>query len=222
MKRTKLCDRALPAYSVGEETMNMVSHIIGGGFSVVFLCLSLYKTLSKGGTFLLCAIIYCVSMIVLYAMSSIYHGLKCGTAKKVMQVLDHCTIYALIAGTYTPIVLCAIAPQYPMAGWVLFISQWILAAIAATLTAIDLKRYRILSMVCYIGMGWEILFFLPQTFEVLTPPGFWLLFSGGIAYTVGAVLFGLGKRVKWMHSVFHIFVVIGSILQFLCILFYVF
>ena len=89
------------------------------------------------------------------------------------------------------------------------------------LTAIDLKNYSVLSMVCYIVMGWGIIFFVPQTIRIMTLPGFVLLLSGGIAYTVGAILYGIGVKVRWMHSVFHIFVVIGSILQFLSILIYV-
>ncbi len=201
--------------------MNMVTHIVGGAFAIVGTALCLYKSAYSGSLPMFCALLYGFSMILLYTMSSVYHGLRPGTAKKVLQVLDHCTIYALIAGTYTPIVLCALAPEYPAVGWGLFTAEWILAIVAATLTAIDLKKYRVLSMVCYIGMGWGIIFFLPQTIEVLSPTGFWILFAGGIAYTVGAVLFGLGKHIKWMHSLFHIFVVLGSILQFLTIIIYV-
>ena len=221
MKRTKLCDRVLPRYSKGEEVMNMVTHIVGGGIAVISFALCLYKAIPQSGMPLMSSLIYGITMVTLYTMSSIYHGLLPGTAKKVLQVLDHCTIYALIAGTYTPIVLCAIAPQYPAVGWGLFAGEWILAITAATLTAIDLKRYRVMSMLCYIGMGWGVIFFLPQTLAVLPRYGFWLLLSGGIAYTIGAVLFGLGKKLKWMHSVFHIFVVLGSLLQFLTIFLYV-
>ena len=201
--------------------MNMVTHIVGGAFAIIGTSLCLYRSASGGSIPLFCALLYGLSMILLYTMSSIYHGLRPGTAKKVLQVLDHCTIYALIAGTYTPIVLCALAPKYPAVGWGLFAAEWILAIVAATLTAIDLKKYRVLSMVCYIGMGWGIILFLPQALEVLSPTGFRILFAGGIAYTVGAILFGLGKHIKWMHSLFHIFVVLGSILQFLTIFLYV-
>ena len=223
MKRTKLADRKLPNYTFGEEVMNMVSHIVGGGLGVVVLISCLWKALPGGSlTAIAAAAVYGISMIALYAMSSIYHGLRPGTGKKVLQVLDHCTIYFLIAGTYTPIVLVGLAPVYPAIGWGLFAAQWLLAALATTLTAIDLRRYRAFSMVCYIGMGWSVIFFLPQTMEVMTAPGFWLLFSGGVAYTIGAVLFGLGNKIKWMHSVFHLFVVLGSLLQFLSILLYIY
>ena len=141
-------------------------------------------------------------------------------AKKVLQVIDHCTIYFLITGTYTPILLSAFVPTYPMIGWGLLAAEWILAAVAATLTAIDLKKYKIFSMICYVGMGWGIAFFLPQTIELMTVPGFFLLLSGGIAYTIGAILYKIGDKKHWIHSVFHIFVVIGSLLQFLSIYLY--
>ena len=160
-------------------------------------------------------------MIALYTMSSVYHGLHPGMAKKVMQVIDHCTIYFLIAGTYTPIMLSAFVPRYPVIGWGLLTVQWGLCILAATLTAIDLKIYRVFSMICYIVMGWGIILFLPKTIALLTRQGFLLLLSGGIAYTIGAVLYGIGVKKRWMHSVFHIFVVIGSFLQFLSIAFYV-
>ena len=222
MKRTKLSERRLPCYSRGEEIMNMVTHIAGGAIGVMALVLCLIKALHTGSTLdVVCACIYGVSMVALYTMSSVYHGLRPGTGKKVMQVIDHCTIYFLIAGTYTPIVLCAMAPVYPAIGRGLFIAEWMLAVLATVLTAIDLRKYRVFSMICYIGMGWGVIFFLPQAMAVLTPVGFWILFAGGVAYTIGAILFGLGKRLKWMHSVFHIFVVLGSLLQLITILCYV-
>lgn len=222
MNRTKLTQRVLPQYSPGEEVMNMVTHIVGGSLSVIGLILCILQAASHCNSLgILCGCIYGASMVVLYSMSSIYHGLPPGTAKKVMQVIDHCSIYFLIAGTYTPIALCSVAPVYPTIGWGLLLTEWILALAAATLTAIDLHNYRVFSMVCYIAMGWGIIFFLPQTLEVLTPGGFWTLFAGGIAYTIGAVLFGLGKKHKWMHSIFHILVVVGSLLQLITILFFV-
>ena len=221
MKRTKIHDRTLPLYSLGEERMNMITHIAGGGVAAAIFALCLIKTIPEGGLKLATSITYGLALLLVYTMSSIYHGLRQGTSKKILQVLDHCAIYGLIAGTYTPIVLCAIAPQYPVIGWGLFGLEWFFAIIAVVLNAIELKRYKVFSMICYIGMGWSIIFFLPQAMDVLSPKGFWLLFSGGIAYSIGAVLFGLGKRLKWMHSVFHIFVILGSILQFITIIGYV-
>ena len=166
-------------------------------------------------------LIYGLSLIALYTVSSVYHGLQPGMGKKVMQVIDHCTIYALIAGTYTPILISAFLPQNPTLGWSLLALEWILAALACTLTAIDLRKFRVFSMICYIGMGWAILPFWRQTAQYIGTPGFVLLLLGGISYTVGAILYGIGSKRPWFHSVFHIFVVLGSLLQFLSIFFYV-
>lgn len=222
MKRIKLRDRLLPDYTTGEEIMNMVTHIVGGALGVVVLVLCVIRAVCSGSALSIvgCSI-YGVSIVTLYTISSVYHGLRPEIAKKVLQVLDHCTIYFLIAGTYTPILLSALVPAYPMIGWGLLTIEWVLAALAATLTAIDLKKYTVFSMVCYIGMGWGIIFFIPQTIELLSAPGFAWLLSGGIAYTIGAILYGIGSKKHWIHSVFHIFVVIGSLLQFLAIYLYV-
>ena len=222
MKRIKLCDRLLPDYTNGEEVMNMVTHIVGGGIAFAALLLCTGKAILKGSTAgTVTAAIYGFSMITLYAMSSIYHGMRPCTGKKVLQILDHCTIYVLIAGTYTPITVCAFAPVYPAIGWGLLIFQWGLTALAVTLTAIDLKKYNVFSMICYICMGWAVLLFLGKARMLLTQPGFDLLLWGGTAYTFGAILYGIGSKKRWLHSVFHIFVVLGSLLQFLCILLYV-
>lgn len=221
MKRTKLADRELPTYSNGEEIMNMTTHIIGGGLGFIALILCIIQAAIHGGVVdILGAVTFGASLILLYTMSSIYHGLKPGMGKLVLQVLDHCTIYALIAGSYTPVALSAIRPHHPVIGIGLVAAEWLLAGIAITLTAIDLNKYNVFSMVCYIGMGWGIIVFLPQTIASLGMPGFWLLLIGGISYTIGAVLYGIGGKKPWFHSVFHIFVLIGSILHFFAIYLY--
>lgn len=221
MKRTRLSERHLPDYSTGEEIMNMVTHIVGGamGIAVLVLCV-IRASLHRNVYGIVTSAIYGACMITLYTISSIYHGLRPNMGKRVMQVMDHCTIYFLIAGTYTPVALSAIRPEYPLLGWGLFLFEWLMTALAVTLTAIDLKKYSVFSMVCYIGMGWAVLPFAKQTMAVMHMPGFLLLLFGGIAYTIGAVLYGIGSRKKWMHSVFHIFVILGSLLQFFAIFFY--
>ena len=220
-KRIKLADRVLPNYTRGEEMLNMITHIVGGGLGVVALISCVAKAVqTSNGYGVVASIIYGLSLIALYTISSVYHGMKPGMAKKVLQVVDHCTIYLLISGSYTAVVLSALRPVYPALGWGLFIFEWAMTALAVTLTAIDLKKFSVFSMVCYIGMGWAVIPFWRQVIEVLTLPGFLLLLFGGVAYTVGSVLYGLGKRHKWMHSVFHIFVVLGSFLQYLSVLLY--
>lgn len=223
MKRSRLSAQKLPTYSVGEEIMNMVTHIVGGAIGILTLVGCLLKAVAAANaTAIVCAGIYGFTMLLVYTVSSVYHGLKPCNGKKVMQILDHCAIYLLIAGTYTPITLLAFSPAYPAIGYGLTLFQWFFAVLALTLTAIDMKKFKVFSMLCYICTGWAILPFMSQAAEVLTQPGFLFLLWGGISYTVGAILYGIGSKQKWFHSIFHIFVVLGSVLQLICVYFYVF
>lgn len=222
MTRTALRNRVLPNYTRGEELFNMISHIVGGVFGVVALVLGVIAAARTGDVWAVVSVsIYGATLVTMYTVSSVYHGLNKNTAKKVMQVIDHCDIYFLIAGTYTPILLCAIRPHNPAIAWTIFGIEWGLTALAATLNAIDLKKFSKLSMTCYIGMGWCIVAVLKPTIEYLTMRGFWWLLWGGVAYTIGAVLYGVGKKIHYMHSVFHLFVIIGSVFQYIAIYVYV-
>lgn len=222
MGRTKLKDRQMPVYTRGEERFNMISHIVGGAIGVAALVLCIVvSAVHRNGYGVAGSIVYGVSMIVLYTMSSVYHGLHDGMAKRVMQVLDHCTIYLLIAGTYTPILLSAMRPIDPATSWILFGTVWALAALGIAVTAIDLKKYAVFSMICYLGIGWCIVFKVGLLIQAVGWGGFWLILMGGVCYTVGAVLYGLGRTQKYMHSVFHLFVIAGSVLHLLAILLYV-
>ena len=200
----------------------MVSHIVGGAFGIAGLVLCVIKAalVSDAYAVVSCSV-YGASMVVLYTMSSVYHGLIKGIPKKVMQVIDHCTIYFLIGGTYTPIALCAVREYSTALSWTLFGLVWGFLITACVFTAIDLKKYSVFSMICYILTGWCVVFFAKPVIKTIALPGLIFLLLGGISYTVGAVLYGLGAKHRYMHSVFHIFVVIGSILQFFCIFFYV-
>lgn len=222
-KRTPLNARVLPDYTKGEEISNMVTHIVGGalGILAVVLC-AVFGAIHHNAYAVVSGCIYGTSMIVLYAISSIYHGLSPRLmAKKVFQVLDHCSIFILIAGTYTPFCLVTIRENSPATGWVLFGVVWALAALGIVLNAIDLKKYARFSMICYLLMGWCVVLRIGLIFRLLGTVGFTLLLLGGIAYTIGAVLYGLGRKRRYMHSLFHVFTVIASILQFLCIILYV-
>lgn len=222
MKRTKIKDRKLPDYTKGEEIFNMVSHIVGGGIGVIatVLCV-VFAAMHKNVYGIISGSVFGVMMIVLYTMSSIYHGLRPNTAKKVLQVIDHCSIYLLIAGTYTPFCLCSLRTYNPAFGWTVFGIIWGLAALGVILNAIDLRKFRTVSMVLYIGMGWCVIFTVRIIIEVLGTVGFSLLLAGGVSYTVGAIFYGIGAKKRYIHSVFHLFVVLGSILHFLCILLFV-
>ena len=222
MTRTKLKDRLLPDYTKGEEIFNAVSHIAGGGLSVLALVAMVIRGALRGDAWdVVGGSIYGGSLVILYTVSGVYHALRKGMGKKVMQVMDHCVIYILIAGTYTPILFSALRPAAPGWAWTLFGAVWGMAAVAITFTAIDLKKYAVFSMICYIGMGWCVVAAWKTVASVLHPAGLQLLLWGGIAYTVGAVLYGLGSRRRYMHGAFYVFVVLGSVLQFLCVFLYV-
>lgn len=222
MTRTKIKDRKLPIYTGGEEIFNMVTHIVGGAIGIAVLTLCVLISAMKGSALgVVCGAVFGVSMTMLYTMSSIYHGLRTDTSKKVFQIIDHCTIYFLIAGTYTPMLACGLAQTAPMAAWITLFAVWALAAVATTLTAIDLKKYKVFSMICYVCMGWAIIFSIKQMYDFLGFTGFWLLLGGGIFYTSGIIFYNLGKKIKYFHSVFHIFTLFGSVLHALCVMFYV-
>ncbi len=223
MKRTKLKERDLPRYSKGEEIFNMVSHIVGGAVGVTATVLCVVFAAIRGNIYgIVSGSIFGLTMIVLYTMSSIYHGLSPRlTAKKVFQIIDHCSIFLLIAGTYTPFTLCTIREANTALGWSIFGLVWGLAAFGITLNAIDLKSFKVISMILYLGMGWCVVFSVKTIISGLGNTGFILLFAGGVAYTIGAVLYGMGRKIRYMHSVFHLFVLLGSLLHFLCILIFV-
>ena len=223
MKRIKLKDRVLPEYTKGEEIFNMTSHIVGAALGVIATILCLTFAIIRHHTYgIISSIIYGISMISLYTMSSIYHGLTPNTTvKKVFQVLDHCSIFLLISGSYTPFALCTLREYNPTLGWTIFGIIWGMAVIGIVLNAIDLRRYRVFSMICYLIMGWCIIIKINILPSLLGIPGFSLLVAGGIVYTIGAIFYGFGRKVKYMHSIFHLFIFFGSLLQFLCILLYV-
>lgn len=223
MKRKKLSERTLPDYTRGEEIFNMASHSVGTvlGITVTILCV-VTAAIHRNGMGVVSGAIFGATMILLYSISSIYHGLSPKVlGKKVLRVLDHCTIYLLIAGTYTPLALCALRTVQPVLGWTIFGIIWGTAAIGITLTAIDMERFKVFSMICYLAMGWCIVAAFKPTVLALGTGGTVFLIVGGVAYTIGAILYGVGKKKRYIHSVFHLFVLAGSLLHFFCILFYV-
>jgi hemolysin III len=219
MKRTKLADREMPDYSQGEELSNVVTHIAGAVLGLVALiwCLILATTAIE----IVTSIVFSISMILLYTISGIYHGLTDSYAKRVFQVLDHCTIYLFIAATYTIVMLVSVRPENAAIAWVVFAIEWVMAAIAMTLTAIDLKRYQYFSMVCYLVLGWAGVIAVVPAVRALGAGGSVLFLAGGISYTVGSALYVIGKKKQYFHSVFHVFILLGSLLHLFAIVFYV-
>ena len=219
----KPLNKELPSYTKGEEIFNAVSHIVGGAFGIIALILGLVFTIQEGhdGWSILSVIIYGVSIILLYTMSSIYHFLRRNKAKRVFRIFDHCTIYLLIAGTYTPI--CVILLRHEWWGILLLILVWVAAIVGITFNAINMHKtsIKVLSMILYIVMGWCVIFLIVPLLKIWYGPGFWFLLGGGISYTVGVIFYAFGKKAKYIHSIWHLFVFLGTVLQFIAILKYI-
>ncbi|MCL1990781.1 MAG: hemolysin III family protein [Defluviitaleaceae bacterium] len=207
-----------PRYTKGEELFNMITHIVGGGLGLVALlvCVTI-AAFAQNVWGVVSAFAYGFSVILLFTMSSIYHGLKVGSAKKVFRILDHCTIFVLIAGTYTPILLISFREIYPIDAWVMFGIIWGLAIIGIILNMIDLKRFMTFSLICYVGMGWIALFRVNLLISVHGVPFFAFILAGGLMYTIGVLFYVLGKHKKYMHGVFHLFVNAASLLHSIAI-----
>ncbi|MDO4199457.1 MAG: hemolysin III family protein [Clostridia bacterium] len=197
-------------YSLGEEIFNAISHGIGSVLSFF----AFFLLINKPGQSLksyICIAIYCISLFCLYTISTLYHSLKPGKAKYIFQKLDHCLIFILIAGTYVPICMICVDGV---------LSKIVLAVVCSAaicgivLNAIDVKKFSKFSMICYIVMGWSVIFMAKPTFQSLDADQLFWLIEGGIFYTVGAAIYLIGEKVRYMHSIWHIFVLFGSICHF--------
>jgi hemolysin III len=202
-------------YTLGEEIFNSVTHGVGGllsiaGTAVLIVFAAIY---SDAWGVVSCAI-YGASLIILYTMSTLYHAITNRRAKTFFRIMDHNTIFFLIAGTYTPITLVALRGAL---GWVLFGVVWGAAVIGIVLNSIDLEKFRKPSVVCYIAMGWVVLFAIKPMIENVTPLSLWFLLIGGICYTAG-IAFYAAKSHKYFHSIWHIFTVAGSVFHYFSIL----
>lgn len=204
----------------------MVSHIVGGAFGIFALVLCAFTAAEHHNVVgLLTGVIYSISMILCYTISSVYHGLKPENpskirGKKVMQVLDHCDIYFLIAGTYTPIALTGLRQMYPKTAWATFGLVWAVCILGTVFTAIDFHRFSVLSYSCYFVAGWSVLVAMPAIWKAYSPTFVGLVLAGGVVYTLGMIFYGLQKKYPYSHSVFHLFILGGSVLHFIPIFAY--
>lgn len=221
MTSAALIARPLPNYTKFEELLNSLSHALGAVFGI-FVLVSCVAA-SSNAIAVWGSVVYGASMILLYAASSVYHGVNPANrlTKQILRIVDHCTIYILIAGTYTPVVLNAIFPVSPVKAVIVLLGVWGAAALGISFTAADLQKYSRFSMICYIALGWFAIFLIPTIWSAAGAVGTAYLAGGGVCYTIGAALYGVGKKKRYMHFVFHIFVLAGTALQYICILNYI-
>ncbi len=205
--------------STGEEIANSITHGLGALFGVSSLIAMLYVAIAGSRSILLIVSlgVYGTTLFLLYMASTLYHALTHHTAKRVFQILDHSSIYLLIAGTYTPFCLVAVKGW---AGIALFCVQWALAATGISLEAVWHSKPGWLGAVVYIAMGWLAIFVIQPVVAYMPPAGLWLLVGGGLAYTLGVAFYAM-RNVPYMHAVWHVWVLLGSVLQFLAIILYI-
>ena len=210
--------RNVREYTLGEEIANSISHGVGALLAIAAIPILVVKAVSHGGGILLfAALVYTLTMLLEYTMSTLYHALAVDKAKRVFKVLDHSCIYLFIAGSYTPFCLISLADSN---GIVLCAFVWVLAVIGVACEAFWVFRPRWISAVLYLALGWSIVGFLPALIQAIPAAGLWLLVAGGLCYSVGCIFYVL-KKIPYMHSIFHLWVVAGSVLQFLAIALYV-
>jgi len=206
-------------YTTGEEIFNSVSHGVSALGAVIGCTVMITLSACFGtGRAVASSIIFGLSLVTMYTMSTLYHAFPFERVKKLFRVFDHSSIPLLIAGSYTP--FCLIALKDSPKGTVVVTVVWLCAAAAIALNVINLDRFEKYTLVIYIAMGWSVLFALNDIVAALPQPGFLLLLGGGLAYTAGIAFYKMTK-VRYMHSVWHLFVTLGSLLHFLCVVMYV-
>lgn len=206
----------IPKYSLGEEIVNSISHGIGALLSIVALIFLVLKANNVRSIISVC--IYASFMIILYTISCIYHALSPKiTGKKVLRVIDHCNVLMMISGTYMPICLSLL---YGLLGWIIFGIVWSVTIVGVVFNAINVDKYSLISVICNLILGWGALFLINPMLQLIPIKGIVYLIIGGVMYTIGSILYGLGKKIPYMHSVFHFFVLFGSFFQFLFIYLY--
>lgn len=212
----------LKNYSAGEERFNWITHTVGAALSLAALVLGIVFGAFTGDVWKIVSVsVYGIMLVIMYTMSTLYHALPVCNAKKIFRIFDHCAIFLLIAGTYTPYTLVTLRQVTGWVGWLIFSIVWAAAVLGIVLNSLDLKKYSKFSMACYIIMGWCIVLSIGTLLKGLPTGGLILLLLGGFMYTIGAVVYAVGHKVKYMHSVWHIFVILASIFQFFSIFFYV-
>ena len=210
-------------YSRKEDWVNSITHMLGAVFAIIVLILCISRGASLGRTdYILLSIVYGITMLTVFICSSVYHGLRPNKAKKVMRVVDHAMINFMIVGTITPYMVLAVAPIKPVMAYGLLIACWVAAVSAVVITFVSFNKTKTIQMILYMAIGWSSFMTVFVLWKHFTPTAIILMIAGGIAYTLGAILYGIGKKKKYIHAVFHIFIILGAFLHFLGLYLYVF
>ena len=213
----------LANYTRSEDWLNSISHMVGGGLSVIALILCLARAIVvRRWDYALLGLVYGLTMIAMYSCSSVYHALRPNRGKKAMRMVDHAMIYPMIAGTISPVAVLVIVPVHPALGWAVFGVAWAVVAAAVPITLTLFNKTKVTQMILYLALGWMIIVALRVLLQTFDRTGTLLLVAGGVAYTLGAIIYGIGSKHRYFHSVFHFFVLAGSILHFFALYLFVF
>ena len=210
MEKIKKHTVSIPDYTMGEEIFNAISHGLGALLGVAALVLMVIK--AHGVLPETAVSLFGVAIVQLYTISCVYHALPPQlTGKKVMRVIDHCNVYLLVLGTYLPVALLGVGGRV---GWLLLCTVFVFSILGILVTAIDVDRYQVISAICHLLSGWSILLGIPSLLHSMGLRGMVVLILGGVMYSIGAILYGLGKTKRYRHCVFHVFCLLGTFCHF--------
>ncbi len=208
---------SVPEYSLAEELVNAISHGLGASLSIAALVICIVHSHSALGVISSC--LYGSMMIILYIFSCLYHALSPNIrGKKILRVLDHDNVFLMEAGTYMPVALALLVGNGHVAlGWTVFGLVWGITILAIVFTSINVDKYQVIGVICNLVLGWGSLLILPVLLSLTGFSGVLMLVLGGLTYSLGALWYGVGAKVKWMHSVFHFYVLLASVFHFVFI-----
>jgi len=211
-------DKEIKHYSTAEERINILSHVLGFVLSIVALVLLVRHASINGDVWHVVSFsVFGVSLMILYAASTVYHSARNIQFRRKMRIVDHASIYILIAGTYTPFTLVTLNG---FSGWMIFGITWGMAVVGIVLKLFYTGKYDAVSTLMYVFMGWIIVFAIEPLIDNLSSDGLFWLVAGGMAYTTGAILYSI-KKIKFNHAIFHVFVLVGSFCHFISVYFYI-
>ncbi|MBR1802343.1 hemolysin III family protein [Candidatus Saccharibacteria bacterium] len=215
MPRKKKID--IPEYTLAEELINAISHGVGASLAIAALVICIVSSHSALGVISSC--LYDAMMIILYIFSCLYHALSPNVrGKKIMRVIDHDNVFLMEAGTYMPVALSLLVGNGHVAlGWVVFGLVWAITILAIVFTSIDVDKFQKIGVFCNLALGWGALLMLPVLASLVPASGLLMLILGGATYSLGALWYTVGAKVKWMHSVFHFYVLLASVFHFVFI-----
>lgn len=221
-KRTKLKDRILPLYTKEENRFSMITNIVSASFSLIAMIVCIVLSVMHSNLWAgISSAIYGLMLLFFYIMSSIYHGLEESIGRKVLQVITHCALYCLIAGSYTPVLMVAVRPEHPYAAWITLLIIYSISILGTVFSAIDHYKYEKLAMVTYYIAGCFIAIISPILYTCMTISGVIFLFLGMLCYLVASIFYIKGHTRNNMHSIYQLLLLAGTVLQFIAICRYV-